>query len=423
MRDLKPLLRDTEFKYLWGSQLLSQLTINIMNFLLLTKIFEHTGSSIATSLLWVAYALPAIIVGPFAAASIDMIDRKKVLMVSNLLQSIVVFLCAFLYQTKLFLLYGLAIAYSFLNQFYVPAEAASLPSLVEKKVLPQANGLFFLTQQGALVVGFGIAGILKGLLGFDTSLFLCAGFLFLAFVNVSFLPQMKVKESVPRGLEKAIIKFFTRILEGYKFIRHNRSILLPFLILMGLQISMTVIVVNVPVLAVEVFKIDINSAGILIVVPVGIGAGIGTLTIPKLLKEGWRKKRTIEASLMIMALLFLLFTFAIPEIAGIVRMLISTVALFFIGLSFVGILIPSQTFLQEKTPGGLRGRVFGNYWFLATVATIFPVIFSGAIIEIFGIKLLMFLLTAVVFVALFFSKKYGEGIINYRGFSFPENDK
>ena len=60
MEDFKPLIKNTKFVHLWTSQILSQLTINIMNFLLLIRLFEHTGSTIATSLLWAAYALPAI---------------------------------------------------------------------------------------------------------------------------------------------------------------------------------------------------------------------------------------------------------------------------------------------------------------------------------------------------------------------------
>jgi MFS family permease len=75
-----------------------------------------------------------------------------------------------------------------------------------------------------------------------------------------------------------------------------------------------------------------------------------------------------------------------------------------IGFSYVGIIIPSQTFLQEKTPFNLRGRVFGNYWFLVTVISIFPVILSGTVSEIFGAHILMFILMATVFGLFLFLK-------------------
>ncbi|MEK7113188.1 MAG: MFS transporter, partial [Patescibacteria group bacterium] len=224
--EFKPLIRNSRFIHIWTSQILSQLTIHIMNFLLLIRLFAITGSTIATSLLWVAYALPAILIGPIAAASVDMVDRRKMLMITNLAQSLTIFTYAFLHETRFFLLYGIAFIYSLLNQFYVPAEAASIPSVVSKKYLAYANGLFFLTQQGALVLGFGVAGILNQVLGYTNSLYLCAAFLFVAFVSVSFLPQMKVEDEVPRGLEEAIIGFFTRISEGYYFIKEHRYVFL-----------------------------------------------------------------------------------------------------------------------------------------------------------------------------------------------------
>lgn len=131
-----------DFKYLFASQVLSQLTVNMMNILLLSRLFTITGSSIATSLLWVSYALPSIFAGPIGAASVDFIDRKKVLIITNFLQALVIFIYIFMHQTSIFLLYLVVVIYSFLNQFYLPAEAASLPSVVKKADLARANSLF-----------------------------------------------------------------------------------------------------------------------------------------------------------------------------------------------------------------------------------------------------------------------------------------
>lgn len=422
MRDFKPLIKNSKFVHLWTSQVLSQLAINIMNFLLLIRLYERTGSSIATSFLWVAYALPAILIGPIAAASVDLFDRRKMLIAANFMQFVAIFIYAFLHETSFFLIYGIAITYSFFNQFYIPAEAASLPTLVKKKSLPQANGMFFLTQQAALVVGFGFAGILNHTLGFSYSLYLCSFFLLLAFISVSFLPTMKTTDKLPKSFEKALFKFFSRMLEGYRFIKENRSILLPFILMMGLSVSLSVIVVSMPALAEDIFRINVNTAGVMIAVPAGIGAAIGTFIVTRLLNKGWRKKRVIETSLMIMASMLFIFTFILPEITSVYRIVLGVIFVLLIGFSFVGVLIPSQTYLQEKTPGGMRGRVFGNYWFLVAVATVFPVIFSGAVTEIFGIRLLLFLLTAIVIIGLFFSKKYGQSVIRV-GLNFYKNEE
>lgn len=411
MEDFRALLKNSKFLYLWISQILSQLTIHIMNFILLIRIFNQTGSTIATSLLWISYALPALLVGPFAAALIDIYDKRKILMISNLLQAVVILGFALTYEGRLFLLYGVAFAYSFLNHFYVPSELASLPSLVIKKNLPQSNGLFFLTQTAALIVGFGVAGLLVQVLGFDNTLFLSAGFLFLAFISVSFLPQMKGEDSFPKAYEQAIAEFFKRIVEGYMFIKKHKGVLYPFLLLMGFQVALVVLVINMPLVATDILKVSANASGLYVALPAGVGSAIGALTIPRLLKRGWRKKRSIETFLVLITTAVFLLAFLVPELEPPSRILFGELIIILGSLFFVGVLIPTQTYLQEVTPGGLRGRVFGNYWFLVTILTILPVLFSGALTELFGIRLLLFLVAGFAFAILMFSKKYGPKMI------------
>ena len=382
-----------------------------MNFLLLIRLFTITGSAIATSLLWVSYAIPAILIGPLAAAVVDMTDRRKMLMVTNLLQALSILAYAFLHETRFFLLYGVVFVYSLLNQFYVPAESASIPSVVRSKHLPYANGLFLLTQQGAMVLGFGIAGILNHFLGFTNSLFLCAAFLFAAFISVSFLPELKVEAVVPRNIEQAIVAFFRRISEGYYFIKSEKGVLPPFLLLIASQVASAMVIVNVPVLATEIFKVSANSIGTLIAVPAGLGAGLGAIVIPKLLRKGLRKKVVIENSLMALGILMLMLGFLVPEIPGGFRIASGVIFSFFSGLSFIGLIIPSQTFLQEATPGGMRGRVFGNFWFLLTIATVLPVVFSGTLTELLGVRSLFLILAGFAVAGLIMSKKYGQRIL------------
>ena len=409
MKEYKKLILKGNFGFLWFSQILSQLTINIINFLILTRLFTLTQSAIATSMLWVSYALPAIFLGPIGAASVDMLSKRKMLIFSNLLQSLTVVTYALILKRGLFLPYGFAMIYSLINQFNDPAEAAMVPSLVNKKKLHFANGLMFLTSQGSLIMGYGIAGLFQSVFGYRNSLILCAGFLLVGALSISFTPEIKSSDYIPLDIEKAFIKFFSRISEGYRFIKSHREVLTPFLTLIGLQVILSIVTINVPVIASEIVKINLNSAGIYIVVPVGIGAILGAIATNKLLKKGWRKKKAIETFLIIEFISFLIISLMVGFIPfRFIRILLSMIMIAAVGFGFVGLLIPTQTFMQEMTPGGFRGRVFGNFSFVVTIATIFPVIFSGAIIEIFGIKLLMFFIALLLGSTLFLSRKYGQ---------------
>jgi MFS family permease len=416
LKDFKPVVKNSNFVHLWSSQVLSLVTINIMNFVLLTRLFEKTGSSLATSLLWIAYALPAILIGPFAAAIVDVFDRRKILIYSNLLQAATIFIFALSHKTSIFFAYGVVIIYSLLNQFYVPAESASLPSLLPKKLYTHANSLFFMTQQASLILGYASAGILLGLFGFEKTLFLCSAFVFLAFVNVIFLPKIKVSKENISLLEVDLIDFFKRIYVGYKFIKGNRNILVPFVLLLGFQVAVSIVTVNVPALARDILNINMNTAGLLIIVPAGLGALIAAFNLPKFIKKGLRKKKIIENSLFIATLSIFIMTFIIPEISSGFRVFLGLIICLVLGMAFIGITVPSQTFLQESTPKELYGRVFGNFSFMVTLATIFPVIFSGTITELFGIRMLFFLLGAFSLTALMFSRNLGQKFINNEKF-------
>ncbi|KKP47018.1 MAG: hypothetical protein UR39_C0006G0032 [Candidatus Woesebacteria bacterium GW2011_GWA1_33_30] len=391
------------FYRLWVSQILSQVTVNMMNFLLLAKLFNATGSSIATSLLWVSYALPAIFFGPIGAGVVDLVSRRKTLIITNFLQAVVIFLYIFGHNYSVFLLFAVVLAYSFLNQFYVPAENASLPSLVSKEKLTKANSLFFLTQQLALVIGFGFAGIIEKLIGFEGSLILASSLLFIAFLAVYLLPKMQPKKELPQNWEDLIKIFFDHLIDGYKFIKNKKTILYPIVLLFSIQVGLAIITANLPSIASEILNVSTSYVGLLVVVPAGIGAVIGSLFLSKLLKIGWRKKKIIDLSLAILGLSVLGLVFG--------KLASTPILVVLVGIGFVGVNIPTLTFLQENTPEWLRGRVFGNLWFLITIATIFPVMFSGVISEFFGVKTLLTILSLGVILILMYSLKNGQKLI------------
>jgi hypothetical protein len=410
MKDYKPLFKNINFLQLMGSQILSQLTIQIMNFVLILLIFTQTGSTIATSMLWVTFALPAILIGPFGAAASDMFNKRKLLMVTNLFQAIIVFLYSLMYQSSTFLLYGAVFLYSLLNQFYIPAESSTLPSIVDKKHLAQANSIFFLTQQTALIIAFGSAGLLVNYLGFEITIAICSIFLLFAFISVSFLPDMKALSRKSK-IEDIIYDFFKNISDGFRYIKDNRMVLAPFVLLLSIQISLTIVVVNIPLIVQDIFELSLNRVGPVLLYPGALGAILGALLVPKLLRNGWRKRKLIEVSLDTLIICLFMLIFVIPEMPNMLRSLTGGLTMTLLTASFVGIAIPSTTFIQEVTPGGLRGRVFGNFWFVSTALTVIPVIFSGTVSEVFGIRFLLLILGAIIFGLLYLTKKSAEKFI------------
>jgi MFS family permease len=337
-----------------------------------------------------------------------MVSKKKALMITNLLQALVIIIYALLHRVSIFFVFGAVFVYSLLNQFYVPAESSTLPSIVPSKNLPQANSLFFLTMQASTIIGFGVAGLIAQTFGFTVSLYVYAGLLFIAFISTTFLPHSKPAEKIPNEFEKAIVKFFQRILEGYHYIKDHKNIIAPYIVMLALQVALAILVVNIPRIAVEILHVGYNSSGIYVMVPAATGAIVGSLLLNRLVKKGWRKKKMIEFFLTMIALAFLILTVLVPTLGEISRLVLGVTCSFMIGMAGIGIVIPTQTFLQEITPIDMRARVFGNFWFLSTIVTVLPVIFSGTIAELFGIKILLFLMSMIGVGGLFVSKKYGH---------------
>ena len=392
MEEWKKIFSNRNFFYLFVSQNLSQVTIQLLNFLFILKIYSETGSSLATSIVWIFYALPSLIFGPFAATLVDFFDRRKLLIYTNLFQAVLVFLLSFLFGKSIFTIYFVVFLYSTLNQLYVPAETVSLTEVVKKKDLSVANGVFFTSTQVAIIFGFLIAGIFNKFLGFSITLYISSIFLLIAFVSVTFLPSTVTKKTA-LNLESNLMEFIKEIFEGYNYIRSNQKLLYSYILQIIMTASLTVVVVNIPEISKTLLRMHSDLGSIFIVLPTVIGSIASSYLIPKLLLKNRRKIKIIYKSLM--TLVFVLFFLAIifPEINNqTIRILIQVLSFGVLGYSFVGVVIPLQTLIQEESPVKLRGRVLGNLWFVTTLINIFPILFSGIISEVFGIRVLLTIL-------------------------------
>lgn len=403
----KTLFKNRNFLSLWGSQVTSLLTINLLNFLVIVRVFEQTNSTIASSFIWVAYSIPAIIVGPFAAAAVDIYDRKKILVTSNFIQAVIVLLYAFLFKKYLYLSYGVIALYSLINQLYVPAETAFLTKVVSKKHLVSANSIFFVSQQSATIIAFGLAGLLSEAIGFQLTTLLAATFLFLAFFATTLLPKDENKHDIHElNIEDKVVHFLLTMKEGITFIRSNANILYPFLFLVWLQIAMSILVVNLPAIATEIVLTRPALSGPLVVLPAGIGAIFGTILIEKLARRKFRKKTIVHSGLVGMSAAFLGVSILLPLLPFWIGRMVLLVSFLLLGVSFVATLVPTLTFMQEKTPREYAGRVFGNFWFVTTALTVLPVIFSATITEILGVRLMLISLGLATVSAYLLSEYY-----------------
>jgi MFS family permease len=388
---MKNLFKNKSFRYLWFSQIMSQITINVMNFLVIVRVYEQTHSPLASSGIWIAYALPAMLVGPIGAATVDIADRRKILMLATVSQSVIILVYSFAFDISLVLSYVVVFFYSLFNQFYVPAESASLPYLVPKKELIEANSVFFLSQQVSLLVAFVVAGVIAETLGLRIAFILSSILLLLACISAFHLPRMEVTHIIFKGTFPAkVLGFLEQVLEGFRFIFKNTYILLPFLFLLSIWTLMGILTVNLPLIGEQIVKVKPSLAGIAIVLPAAIGALTGSTLLSKY-DQKVLKRTIVQTSMLILGLVFLVVPLVVPLLNFWAGRTLVVVAFYLAGLGYVGTLVPSLTYIQEVTPKDMTGRVLGYFWFVSSIIGILPVIFSATITQFFGISTLLIL--------------------------------
>jgi len=396
---IKFLKRNKHFILLWISQIFSQVTINMMNFVMATKIFEKTGSTIAVSFLWVFYYMPSFFIGPFSGFFVDLLSRRKVLLISNLTQALIVLLYLPAGE-RIFIIYFVVFLYSLVNQFYYPAESASVPSLVNKEDLILANSLLLFTSQTSLVFGLGVSGIIMRLFGENKPIIISSFLLFLAAIAVYSLPEMKpLKKTIKSGLSE----FWEEIKTGYLFIRNNTLVLFPILMVVFVQILIVILGVSIPSISSSLLGINIKDAGPTLIIPLGLGALCGAYFINK--KKGKRKKAWIKTGLTLAFFVFVALSTIVPILMPSLRVISAIVLMFVLGLAGFMIFIPNQTLIQVNTPIFFRGRVFGTLGFLSTAVSMPLVLFSATIVDVVGIRLFLFIIALLLLSGLLFFEK------------------
>lgn len=397
----------TNFRRIWGSQIFSQVTLNFINFVIILRIFEATHSTVAVSLVWVFYAIPAILLGPFSGTIVDLFQKRKILMYTTFFEAFIV-LCYLLVKHKLWPIYSVIFLYSLVNQLYIPAEASTLPWVVSKNLLPVANSFFLFTIYGAFLIGFGLAGPVVKLIGREVPFILGFLSLIIASLLVSNLP----KEEGKKGKIRDIQDFWIKVKEGYLFIKSQPTILFPLLLLVFSQVIIGVIAVLSPSLATEILAIDLLDAGPALVLPAGFGAVIGVLGVTSLLRKKVRKKKIISFGLFLSAVSLLSIATVVPFL-GNLRALVAMGIAFLLGIGLVSLIVPVQTLLQEKTPEDKRGRVFGILGFAVTLASILPVLLTATIADILGVNFILGIIAIIIGAVWIYSLREPYEIFSY----------
>jgi MFS transporter, DHA3 family, macrolide efflux protein len=171
------------FSVIWFGQLVSTLGSGLTGFALGVWIYQETGSTTLFALNMLAYALPNLIMSPFAGVMADRFDRRWVMMLSDsgaMCGTLVVLSLLMLGRLEIWHIYIATALYSAANSFQWPAYSAATTMLVPKSQLGRAGGMVQIGEAISQLVSPALAGVLfvtiglKGVIFIDFATFLVA---------------------------------------------------------------------------------------------------------------------------------------------------------------------------------------------------------------------------------------------------------
>ena len=173
MKAFVSLLRDNRnYRYTWTGQIVSEIGDHFNNIAVFSLAVAHTHSGLVVSGVMLARAIPAMLAGPLAGVTLDRLDRKRVMIASDLIRAMVAGLFILtVNRSDTWLLYLLSALLMLASPFFTSGRSSILPAIASKEELHTANSLTQTTQWTTLVIGTFLGGASVAQFGYHWAFF------------------------------------------------------------------------------------------------------------------------------------------------------------------------------------------------------------------------------------------------------------
>lgn len=388
MSEYLDLLRQNRnFRNLWLGSVISQFG-DWFNILASAELITHlTDSGVALSYLFLARFLPLFLLSPFAGILADRFDRKRIMVLADLLRGVTVL--AFLLirsADQIWLFYLLTVLQFSLSALFTPARSAMLPSIVRREEIVTANALDSLTWSTMLAFGALTGGIVAAVFGVDAAFVADA----LSFVlSAYFIVRIVAPHQSPVAVATGAPRRF-EALDGFRYLLSEPFILGIALAKAGGSLIWGAINVLEITYANDVFplhaaaRVPIADPGTatlgLIYVMGGLGTGVGPLLMRHVLGDAPRRL------VLGVSIAFVIFSAGLGWL-GLARGLggvLGATAVRTVGTGTVWVF--SAALLQTLVPNRYLGRV-SSFEFTALTATqSISVLMAGYMVDTLGLQ-------------------------------------
>ncbi|HEY1180259.1 MAG TPA: MFS transporter [Phytomonospora sp.] len=346
--------KQRDFSLLWWGGLISYLGNWMLVVGLPVTVYDLTGSASASAAIVATGVTARLIVTPFAGVLVDRWDRRRVMVLGNVVQAVVLLPLLLVNDGgDVWIAAAVMFAGAAVGPFVSTAEDALLPRLVADEHLPAANSLNSLNNNLARLVGPMLGGVgvvwlgLAGIAVADAVTYLVAGAMIFA------VRGRHVAERTASARTGMVRKFAGEFADGVRIAFGSRVLRVVFaffaLTMFGEGVFASVFIVYTE----RTLGGGADEYAWLIAAQ-AVGGVLGGLV------GGWFAQRWSPRLLLgVGALLFGsidLFTFNYPKLW--VHVLPGIVAMVLVGVPSVFMFASAQTLLQRHSVDEFRGRIF-----------------------------------------------------------------
>jgi dTMP kinase len=337
------------------------------------------GAGYAVAGVMAARLAPAILFGPIAGALVDRVNRKTVMITADIARGSLYALLPFL--GPLWAIFLVSFVIECFSLLWTPARDASLPNLVPRRQLANANSLGLIVTYATLPLGGLVFAFLSG--GSDLLPWLSDNPAFLALwldagtfaTSALLVSRIKIPAPAPHTFARFELSHIGRdIADGVRFLRENSLASAMTLGIVAAFSAVGAVLALGPIFATSTLGAGNPGWGIL-VTSFGIGMGIGMATSNKLVDFVPREYVFVYSIIAAAGTLIVLA--AMPGIgyAAVIAVILGA----FCGSAWVS----GYVLLQENVTDEFRGRTFGALTVLSRLGlflslTFFPIL-AGAI--------------------------------------------
>ena len=342
-------------------------------------VYRLTGSALLLGTVSFAGQIPTFLLAPFAGVLVDRVNRRKLLVWTQVLAGIQSLALAALTLAKIITIHeiiALSIFQGLINAFDMPGRQSFLVQMVsgdtgkpDKQDLSNAIALNSSIVNVARLIGPAIAGLVIAAVG-EGYCFAIDGISYIAVV--ASLLMMRVPAST---IARATTSMLEQLREGWSYVVHFRPIrtilsLFALLSLMGMPFM-----VLMPIFASQVLHGGAHTLGYLMGAS-GIGALISAISL------ALRKSvRGLTTMIQIAAVMFGtgLTLFGLSH-----HLVLSLLLMIVVGFGMMQGLAASNTVIQTLVPEDKRGRVMSYYTMAFVGMSPFGSLLAGALAHRFG---------------------------------------